>query len=109
MFMLRQIRKSRGLTMAELGKMVGKTESAIGLYEKERRQPDFETLLKLGEALNCSIDSILGNNYALTNEEEQLLYIFRQFQSERRYAAIQILSSLLQTEKNNADTDSVSA
>lgn len=64
--------------MAELGKMVDKTESAIGLYEKGRRKPDFETLLKLGEALDCSVDSILGNNYSLNNEEEQLLFFFRQ-------------------------------
>lgn len=108
MLMLREIRKSRGMTMKELGEVVGKSEAAIGLYETGQRKPDYETLLKLGEALNCSVDSILGNNFALTNDEETLLYIFRQFHPERRYAAIQLLSSLLQTENNKADT-SVSA
>ena len=75
--MLRQIRKSRGLTMKQLGDLVGKSEPAIGLYETGNREPDFETLLKLADVLNCSVDSILGNNFALTADEEYLLYFFR--------------------------------
>ena len=48
MFMLREIRKTRGLTMKEVADAVGVTEGAIGLYETGRRKPDYETLLKLG-------------------------------------------------------------
>lgn len=103
MFMLRQIRELHGLTMKQLGEMIGQTESSIGLYESGRRKPNYETLLKLSEVLRCSVDSILGNNFALTNDEQTVLYLFRQFQPERQYVAIEMLSALLKTEKNSSD------
>jgi transcriptional regulator with XRE-family HTH domain len=85
MVMIKEIRKSRGLTAKELGELVGKAESTINLYENGKREPDFETLLKMSEVLNCSTDSLLGKNAALTNEEEHLLWLFRQFSSDRRF------------------------
>ncbi len=49
MFMLRELRKKKEMTMKELGDMIGVAESTISQYETEKREPDFETLLKLGE------------------------------------------------------------
>jgi len=109
MVMIKEIRKSRGLTAKELGELVGKAESTINLYENGKREPDFETLLKMSEVLNCSTDSLLGKNAALTNEEEHLLWLFRQFSSDRKSAVIKLVSTFLDTEKNNANTSSVSA
>lgn len=109
MVMIKEIRKSRGLTAKELGERIDKAESTISLYESGKREPDFETLLKMGEVLNCSVDSLLGNNTALTNEEEHILWLFRQFAPDRKDAVIQLVSTFLSTEKNNADTSSVSA
>lgn len=45
--------------MKELGEMIGVTESAIGMYEKGRRSPDYEKLLKIGEALHCSVAELI--------------------------------------------------
>lgn len=59
MLNLRKIRKRRFLTMKELGALVGVTESAIGMYETGRRVPNYEMLLKLSEALQCSIEELV--------------------------------------------------
>lgn len=59
MLMLRSARKAKGLTMKELGAMVGVSESAISQYETGKREMDFETLLKMGEILECSTDYLL--------------------------------------------------
>lgn len=59
MKMLRTARKTKGLTMKELGEKVGVSESAISQYETGKREADFETLLKIGEVLDCSIDYLL--------------------------------------------------
>jgi len=45
--------------MKELGEMVGVSESAISQYETGKREADFETLLKIGEVLGCSLDYLL--------------------------------------------------
>ena len=56
---IRHYRKKKGLTMKELAALVGVTESTISLYETGKREPNFETLLKLGEILDCTSDELL--------------------------------------------------
>ena len=56
---LRDIRKSRGLTMKELGKKVSTSEAAIGYYETGKRSINDSMLTKLAEVLECSTDDIL--------------------------------------------------
>lgn len=52
-------RKQLGLTQKELGSKVNLTEFNISKYERESTKPDIETLYKLAEALDCSIDYLL--------------------------------------------------
>lgn len=60
MLNLRKIRKSRGMTMKELGRAVGVSESAIGMYEKGSRSPNYEMLLRLSEVLKCTVDDLVS-------------------------------------------------
>ena len=56
---------------------IGVAESTISQYETGKREPDFETLLKLGEFFNVSVDYLLrGEQYhektpALTAKDER--------------------------------------
>lgn len=59
------------MTMKELGAVVGLAESTISQYETGKRQPDNETLLKLGEYFNTSVDYLLGSTR--TNENAPTL------------------------------------
>ncbi len=68
---IRQLRKQHKMTMKELGAVVGLAESTISQYETGKRQPDNETLLKLGEYFNTSVDYLLGSTR--TNENAPTL------------------------------------
>ena len=57
---IRQLRKQHGMTLKQLGAQLGLAESTISQYETGKRNPDNETLLKLGELFQVSIDEILG-------------------------------------------------
>lgn len=57
---IRELRKARHMTMKQLGAVFGIAESTISQYETGKRQPDNETLLKLGEFFNVSVDYLLG-------------------------------------------------
>ncbi len=59
MLMLRELRKKNGFTMKELGVEIGVAESTISQYETGKRQPDYETLLKLAEFFGVSTDTLL--------------------------------------------------
>lgn len=65
--LLRELRKKRGLTMKQLGEIIGASESTISLYENERRQPSYETLLKLAEYFDVSVDYILRGDVGNTD------------------------------------------
>ena len=67
MKMLRKVRKSKGMTMKELGKRVGVSESAISQYETGKRETSFKTLLKICDALKCSVDYLLRGDEAEKN------------------------------------------
>ena len=73
MLKLRELRKQCGMTMKELGLALGLAESTISQYERGNRQPDFETLLKLGEFFGVSVDYILGNEKTPTETGERTI------------------------------------
>lgn len=73
---LRKMRESAGLTQAELGKLIGVSDRVVGYYEANVRFPKKpETLQKLSEVFNVSIDSLLGKEEAfLQKSAEQFGY-----------------------------------
>ena len=56
---LRRLRKSKGLTQAELAYRVGMHELSISRYELDKRQPQVEEVRKLAEALGVPQSELL--------------------------------------------------
>ncbi len=57
---IRELRKQHKITMKQLGEVIGVAESTISQYETGKREPDNETLLRLGEYFGVSVDYLLG-------------------------------------------------
>ena len=57
---IRELRKQHKITMKQLGEVIGVAESTISQYETGKREPDNETLLRLGEYFGVSVDCLLG-------------------------------------------------
>lgn len=66
---LRQLRQEKQLTLRELENETGITFSALGKYEREERQPDFDTLEIIAEYFGVSIDWLLGRSEIRFYEE----------------------------------------
>lgn len=58
---LRSLRKQKGMTQKELAALLGVTDAAIGMWENEKRDPDYETLVRLAQIFNTSVDYLLGH------------------------------------------------
>ena len=58
---LKRLRESKNLLQKELANIVGISLSSISMYERGERQPDNETLKKLSQFFNVSIDYLLDN------------------------------------------------
>lgn len=60
MLNLMNARKAMKKTQQEVADYLGISRQAYSNYESGKREPDFETLLKLGEYFDCSLDYLLG-------------------------------------------------
>ena len=54
------MRKSKGITQKELGRILGVAQNTISNWEKGNREPDYESLKKMAFYFDCSTDYLLG-------------------------------------------------
>jgi len=57
---LRHLRRSRGLTLSELGERVGRAPSALSLFENGRREPKLSLIEQLASALSVPVSELLS-------------------------------------------------
>lgn len=67
MYRIRKLRKKKGITMKELGRLVDLSESTISVYETGKHAPDLPTLIRLADIFGVSVDYLLERK-----EEKQL-------------------------------------
>lgn len=71
MNIIKQLRKEKGITQEELGKIINVQKSAISKYETGRATPDLETIKTLANFFNVSIDYLLNNNIEETSNKKK--------------------------------------
>lgn len=54
------IRKRKGLSQADIGKMIGINGDAYGRYERDEVKPNIDMATKISNALNVSLDYLVG-------------------------------------------------
>lgn len=57
---IKELRTERGITQADLAKILKISDRAVGYYENGDREPDYSTLLKIADYFDVSIDYLLG-------------------------------------------------
>jgi transcriptional regulator with XRE-family HTH domain len=60
----RAFREMRGLTQGELGARAGMAAASISHFETGQRVPSLDSLVKLADALEVSVDALLGRTSA---------------------------------------------
>lgn len=57
---LKELRKNKGLSQQELADILHTTNSSVCDWERERSEPNLETLLAISVFFNTSTDFLLG-------------------------------------------------
>lgn len=55
------VRKQKKMSQAELGKISGVNGDIVGKYERDEMKPSIETAKKLADALEISLDYLVGD------------------------------------------------
>lgn len=69
---LRELRKGKQLSGEELGKVFSVTKTAISYWENGKTFPDEDTLKKMADYFNVSLDYLLGRTDDPDGEEEKV-------------------------------------
>lgn len=62
-----KLREDRGWTQEQTALLVGISRAALSHYEKNRREPDSETLSKFADLFHVSVDYLVGRTNAPTS------------------------------------------
>lgn len=57
---LKELRNRRSLSQADLADAIGVSKSAVSMYERGERNPDFETLEAIADFFNVDMNYLLG-------------------------------------------------
>jgi len=110
---LRERRESLGLKQSDLGKLLGITGSAIGNYENGVSSPKADILYRVFDVLKCDANFLfqdeMNEKNASSNNEEALLGMFYQLNSEGQEKLLDYADDLIQSEKYKKADVSASA
>lgn len=85
---LRHFRRTRGLTLTELGSRVGRSPSQLSLLENGRREPKLSQLTQLAAALDVSVDDLLAPEPP--NRRARLELALREAQQDPLYQSLDL-------------------
>lgn len=107
---IKTMRLSRGLSQNDLAIALQCAQSTIAMYETGKRTPDFDTIDNLADIFNVppydiiysedEIESMIATN-DLTLDERRLIAAYRSAPCVLQNAALQVLESSQNQEKEN--------
>ncbi|MCT8136469.1 helix-turn-helix transcriptional regulator [Anaerobacillus sp. CMMVII] len=78
---IRNLRKEKKLTLKQLSKELGISFTALGNYEREDRQPNFETFEAIANYFDVSIDYLVGRRDVKTLMNTFLITTLKPFRN----------------------------
>lgn len=106
MLRLKELRIERNLTQSDLASFLGLNQTAIGKYERSELEPNLQNLEKIADFFECSVDYLIGRSddfgnvtvqssgSNLTQEEKEILRLYRSINREFQHMAIGYLRKL---------------
>lgn len=77
---LRELRKSRNLTLKDIGNILNVSESAVSQYENNKREMDNSSLTTLADYFEVTVDYLLGRtdspDLAIPKDIENMQFAF---------------------------------
>jgi transcriptional regulator with XRE-family HTH domain len=96
---INELRKGKGLNREALGKLVGTSGAVIGRYERDEIVPSVEMAKKIADALDVSLDFLVGGVNAPIKDQKMLyrLDLLEKITPKQKETVLEVLDSLLQT------------
>ena len=101
---IKRLREKAGLSQRALAEKIGVSQQSINKYENHNIEPDIETLIRMAEYFDTSVDYLIGHSrirrriepvsaYDLNKDEASVMDGFRQLNRKQRKAIAQLIES----------------
>ena len=103
MLRIKELRKEKGISQEELAKKIQVKNYSIGDWERDRTEPNINTLIELANYFEVSVDYLIGRteddgiiniNTNLQNDEIQLLKEYKKLNSDEKNQVIGFAKAL---------------
>ncbi len=74
---LKELRKQAHLTQVELASKLGIVQSSYADWERGKKKPTQENLVKIAQILDVSVDYLVGNSEEKSDELDNIELLFR--------------------------------
>lgn len=88
------IRKQRGMTQEEFARIFNVTRQTVSNWEKEKNYPDLETLIRMSEEFNISLDVMLKEDTQMVNKLNMQIKFSQRFKKNAIRTLIVIVAAL---------------
>lgn len=101
---LKTLRIKRGVTQDQLADVVGVAQQTVAKWESRKRSPGLDTIVKLSNYFNVSLDYLLGRSsnpnfeYRLGTSEAELVEDYRAVDDEKKKCLL-YFADFLKTQK----------
>jgi len=97
---LSKLRKLNKLTQEQVAKHLNMSQSTYQHYENGRSEPSIETLCKLADYYNVSLDYLIGRNFSndigyLTDTQKNVVYVLKQLSDKNLSEVLSIALKML--------------
>ena len=108
MLKIKEIRKAKKITAKQLAVQINVAESTMSLYENGKREPDYNTLVKIADVLEVSTDYLLGIEVEkekptasgeLSENRQKLIDWAQTVPEDKIDLVIRVMQSILESEK----------
>jgi len=103
---LKKLREEKGITQKQLADVVSVSQQSINKYENHNIEPDIDTLIKMADYFETSVDYIIGHSkirrkieavssYDLNIEEAKLVESYRALSNNQRKSIVLIIENYI--------------
>ena len=97
---IKELREAKKLTQKELADQFGLKDATIGLYEVEKRNPSIDTLNRLADFFEVSVDYLLGRTDSLNIYREKDR-IEKQKKEMKKYFTLEELEEFIRSKRED--------
>ena len=102
MLNLKELRKQNGSTQISLAKFLGIDQTTYSGYETGKSNPDINTLIKIADYFDVSLDYLCGRQnknlifaYSLSDKKKELINMIKELNDDETLIAIGFVAKLI--------------